>query len=78
MEIAGGHDNKHIVLFYELIGTAGLLLSINWGENPDNDLAGPLSVAVTVFILIIIAAPISGAHFNPAITLGVLVVNRTG
>ena len=31
---------------------------------------------MTLFIAIVIAGPISGAHFNPAVTIAVFITNR--
>ena len=33
MEVPGGHQNKSIVMLYEFIGTALLILGVNWGTT---------------------------------------------
>ena len=67
METVGGHKNVGIVALYEFIGTAAFCFSILVsGENS-------LAVAFTLFILYNLMAPISGAHVNPAVTLGVYI-----
>lgn len=33
MEVPGGHMNKGIVCIYEFIGTAMLMIAVNWGTN---------------------------------------------
>ena len=76
MEVPGGHENKFAVCLYEAIGTAMLLLAINWGQNPSDPNAQPTAIGVTLFIAIIIAGPISGAHFNPAVTIATFITNR--
>jgi glycerol uptake facilitator-like aquaporin len=37
---------------------------------------GKFGVAFTVFALILISGPITGAHFNPAVTMGVYISNK--
>jgi glycerol uptake facilitator-like aquaporin len=36
MEVPGGHENKVIVLIYEMIGTALLLIGVNNGVDLGN------------------------------------------
>ena len=69
MEVAGGGGNKFFVFLFELLGTAMLLISINWASTSDSI---PTAVGLTVFVCIQIFGPISGGHFNPAVTLGML------
>jgi|TARA_B110000285_G_C14967103_1_gene534644 hypothetical protein len=33
MEVPGGHQNKMIVCLYEMIGTATLIIAVNWGVD---------------------------------------------
>jgi hypothetical protein len=49
MEVPGGHKNKFFVLVSELIGTAFLMMAVNWGGVSD---ATPQCVGFTLFILI--------------------------
>lgn len=69
MEVPGGFNNKFFVLMSELIGTAFVMMAVNWGGVQD---ATPQCVGLTVFILIQIFGQISGGHFNPAVTLAFL------
>lgn len=61
------HSGMHLAraLFFEFIGTMGLVYAFNAGGN------NYLYRAVTYFTFWILAVAISGAHFNPATTLGV-------
>ncbi len=70
MEVAGGHDQKWLVFRYEFFGTAVLTYAVL--VSGGNMFAVPL----TLFLLIITAERISGAHFNPAVTTGVYIMNK--
>ena len=56
-----------MVAIYELIGTAFLVFAIlvSGGDA--------VAVSMSVFIIILVLAPITGAHMNPAVTIGVYV-----
>lgn len=69
MEVPGGFANKTFVLISEIIGTAFVMMAVNWGGVSD---ATPQCVGMVVFVLIQIFGNISGGHFNPAVTLAVL------
>ena len=58
-----------VVASYEIFGTAMLVFAINAATNH------PVGIALVVFEVILIAGPISGAHINPAVTLGVFIRN---
>ncbi len=49
MEVPGGFNNKLFVLLSELIGTAFVMMAVNWGGVSD---ATPQCVGFTVMILI--------------------------
>ena len=67
MEVEGGRNNKFIVCIYEAIGTAFLINSMNWcGKNSQ-------AIGLTYFANVMMFGPVSGGHFNPAITFGVLI-----
>ena len=65
MEVEGGRNNKLTVCIYEFFGTSGLAYAVL--ASGGNDIA----VAGTLFILIVLAGNVSGAHFNPAVTAAV-------
>ena len=73
MEVPGGMDNKLIVCTCEMIGTAFLLIAVNWGGNSG---LTPEAVGGTVFIMIHFFGAISGGHFNPAVTAGMFFKER--
>jgi glycerol uptake facilitator-like aquaporin len=57
-----------IVCFYEFLGTSMLVLGYNFTS------AG-LAVCFNLFVAILMSAKISGAMFNPAVTIAVSIVN---
>jgi len=69
MEVPGGHVNKKFVVISEIAGTAFIMMAINWGGTQD---ASAEAGAMMYFILYQLFGDISGAHFNPAVTLAVL------
>ena len=72
MEIHAAKKHKCIVFIYEFLGTALLIYSVNLQKGFD---FGVFGIAFTLFICLLIAAPITGGHFNPAITLGIYICN---
>jgi glycerol uptake facilitator-like aquaporin len=58
-----------VVAFYEILGTAMLVFAINATTNR------PFGIALVLFGCILIGGPISGAHYNPAVTLAVYMMN---
>ena len=73
MEVPLGKDNKSIICIYEAIGTGLLLYCINMTAGSPY---GKFGIAFAIFALILIGGPISGGHYNPAVTLGVFLSNR--
>ena len=60
-------------MVYEAIGSAFIMISINWGAYMQDGQFGPICVGATLFADIVIFGPITGGHFNPAVTFGVIV-----
>lgn len=73
MEIPGSSRNKFFVLWSEVVGTAFLLLAVNWGGTSSMT---PLCVGLTVAVMAQMYGSISGGHFNPAVTLGMMIKHR--
>ena len=62
-----------IVLIYEALGAMMLLYAISLtAGNP----VGKVGFTLTVFAMVLVAGPVSAAHFNPAITLAVYISNK--
>lgn len=70
MEVNEGKNNKILVAVYEMMGQALFIYCIMVSH------ANALAVVVGLFSAIIIFGGYTGGHFNPAVTLGVLVAGR--
>jgi aquaporin Z len=73
MEVPGGSRNKLWVLVSELLGTAFLTAALNWGGCSSGEAE---CVGLAIFIMAQVFGPISGGHFNPAVTIAVLIKHR--
>jgi len=65
MEVEGGTKRKGVVALYEAIGTAILVFAIIVSTG------NAYAVTLSLLIAIVMCGPITGAHFNPAVTFGV-------
>ena len=65
MEVEGGSSHKLMVCIYELIGTAFLGFAILVSKG------NAVAVSMSVFMIILVLGPITGAHMNPAVTISV-------
>ena len=71
MEVSNAR--KPAVFVYEALGTALLLFAINMQNG---GFFGPFGIALTIFACLLIGGPITGAHYNPSVTVGVYLANK--
>lgn len=67
METKLGSNRKFTVALYEAIGTALFTYCIIVST------ADAVAAALSLFAMIVIFGKVTGGHFNPAVTMGVLV-----
>ncbi len=60
----------------ELFGTAVLTLAVSLSLHSSFPVPTPLIAALTLGLFVYLLGPISGAHFNPAITVGLLSLRK--
>ena len=65
METKLGHNRKLIVALYEAMGTSLFTYCILVST------ADAIAASLSLFAMIVIFGPVTGGHFNPAVTLGV-------
>ncbi|HEY2713200.1 MAG TPA: aquaporin [Chthoniobacterales bacterium] len=66
--------NKYVA---EFIGTFFLVLTIGCtGVGPGAGVIAPLAIGAALMVMIFAGGHISGGHYNPAVTLGVLIRGR--
>ena len=71
MEVKGGKDHKVLVFIYECLGTAMLMTGINLSSTIGG--LKPIGIALTLYSAILIFGGPGGAHYNPAVTIGVFI-----
>jgi len=67
-----GHRNKCLVILYEFLGTGFLIYSVNTQAGSD---FGQMGIPFMLFAWLLIGGGITGGHYNPAVTLGVLIAD---
>jgi aquaporin Z len=65
--------NKYVV---ELIGTFFLVLTIGCAVLAGGGVIAPLAIGSALMVMVFAGGHISGAHYNPAVTLGVWIRGR--
>src|SRR5690348_16014898 len=63
-------------LITEFIGTFFLVLTIGLAVTGKNNELAPLAIGSVLMVMIFAGAHVSGAHYNPAVTLAILIRGR--
>ena len=64
--------NKIVVFAYEAFGTGMLLYAVNMTKG---EVFGQFGIAFMLFACLLIGGPLTGAHYNPAVSTGVYISN---
>ena len=59
-------EDRKIIFLYEFGGTALILYAINIAGNP-------VAVVFSIMAAVLVCGPITGAHFNPAVSTACLI-----
>ena len=70
MEVKGAKNHKGYVFLYECLGTMMLMTGINLSNFTG---LKPVGIALTLFSAILNFGGPGGAHYNPAVTIGVFI-----
>ena len=57
------------VFMYEFIGTFFLVCAVIATKG------NPVGIGLTLFFLLLLGGPVTGAHYNPSVSVGVLINN---
>lgn len=71
MEVKGADNHIFRVAFCEFLGTAALLYAINMSAVSGG--FQPFAIGLTIAAVIHQFDPVTGAHFNPAVTIAVFI-----
>lgn len=72
------NKSKMYSCLYEFVGTAGLVFGMNLSSIGNQDGSpfkkiDPINVGIVYFTMVTMLGSMTGGHFNPALTVGLLV-----